>query len=1186
MSVTWTPGSAAAASAGYSLVREEGRLFSSSLPQPPDTLPLHIWYSSSRGDYFSSTESVWRGGPGQTRSPDYNWVMLQGYVYERPFAGTLPIYHWFNFTMGDNLETSDPHWEVAGTIPREGYELGNVQGYLLPPAIPQAPETVGSFHSGVMAPPASLQLVGERPAVMFMLNYTDKPFRHPTSFFENWLFGPGFPNARDYMLENSQSLFTWKRGAVIQVTVPDDPITSGNESLWRDNWDQDFEDFLFLSLAAPNGNLFSAINAGGSGLGWASAYQVWEQLALADLNGGHLMSGDVVAFKTVGDFYFRENGGVLTADATGISSSSARFVATKAGGGQIRKGDKISLQCVSNGRYVQAIGGGGGAVTTTSTTPGINGLFTLGKGWPVQGSLLRRAAREAARLGRFDPTIYDRDHDGHLTSAEMTTVVLESSPTYETDGGAQTTFTTAFTVPGSSVLVELASVSATGEDVSFATMVHEMTHQLGAVDLYGPCCMSGDFTLMSCTAGVPAGSTKIYNLDPWHRMALGWTEPLIRMVRQPAVSDRLTTLDVVSLADKRPVLIYDPARYNLATKTGEYILLEYRTRSHSTNRYDRNIYTEGMAAWYVKTLGNGALGSVVVPCGVADQAAFVLGQPDSRPGDGQMWTAANGRFSLRWPDGSALPLTFEVGPGPFTSPTLDIEWSPSEGFLPRLDAVRTSSTSPCFLLTIDGMFPVRASTADQVVLVNGTSRITCKIRSWNARQIVVEVPSGTLAATYRVEVRNDAVVGNHLNWILGATVTTSPGSIEFSRGFYSANESVGVASITVNRLLGACGTVSVQYAANNSSAVAPADFIAVMGTLIFAEGETSKTFTVPIVNDLLSEDLETLQLTLSSPGGGATLGGITLAALDIVDDDPMPTVSVASVSIAEGDGESVFVEVPFTLSVPSGRTVGVGFSTRNVTATAGADYRAVESVVTFPAGTTRVTARLEIFADRLDEDDETFTVRLSSPINATLGADTGLVTILDNDPLPTLTVDDLIVTEGDAGIQRPVFTVRLSAPSGRTVRFRGVTANGTAVAGEDYNGISVPVATLAPGETTALIQVAVVAAPGREPDETFFLRLSDPQNATFNDAEGVCTIKELRILSLRRDGADLVLTFPTGNTGRRYFVERTDSLSVLPATWTTLTPPPGIAGTGEIMTFRDPVSVIAGRRYFYRIRQD
>src|SRR5262249_15116671 len=84
---------------------------------------------------------------------------------------------------------------------------------------------------------------------------------------------------------------------------------------------------------------------------------------------------------------------------------------------------------------------------------------------------------------------------------------------------------------------------------------------------------------------------------------------------------------------------------------------------------------------------------------------------------------------------------------------------------------------------------------------------------------------------------------------------------------------------------GSAGSVSVNYATSNGTATAGSDYTATSGTLIFGDGETSKTFTIPITNDTAVESDETVNLTLSDPTGGASLGSPASAVLTIHSDD-------------------------------------------------------------------------------------------------------------------------------------------------------------------------------------------------------------------------------------------------------------------------------------------------------------
>jgi hypothetical protein len=116
----------------------------------------------------------------------------------------------------------------------------------------------------------------------------------------------------------------------------------------------------------------------------------------------------------------------------------------------------------------------------------------------------------------------------------------------------------------------------------------------------------------------------------------------------------------------------------------------------------------------------------------------------------------------------------------------------------------------------------------------------------------------------------------------------SNGTLQLSAATYSAAEGAGNATITVTRTGGSAGAVSARLATTNGTAAA-ADYTATDTIVSFADGDTTaKTVSVPILQDTTDEPDETVNLTLSTPTGGATLGAQTTAVLTITDDDPTP----------------------------------------------------------------------------------------------------------------------------------------------------------------------------------------------------------------------------------------------------------------------------------------------------------
>jgi surface-anchored protein len=150
----------------------------------------------------------------------------------------------------------------------------------------------------------------------------------------------------------------------------------------------------------------------------------------------------------------------------------------------------------------------------------------------------------------------------------------------------------------------------------------------------------------------------------------------------------------------------------------------------------------------------------------------------------------------------------------------------------------------------------------------------------------------------------------------GATVVESdPITLYFSVGnvgrfvvnpsTYTVNENAGTASVTVTRVGGADGRITVNYATAGGTATSGTDFTATTGTLTFNDGETTKNILVPITDDTAEEGDENFTLTLSNPGpasiatytvgipGGSLLGATTTATVTISANDPnvAPTIS-------------------------------------------------------------------------------------------------------------------------------------------------------------------------------------------------------------------------------------------------------------------------------------------------------
>ncbi len=314
-------------------------------------------------------------------------------------------------------------------------------------------------------------------------------------------------------------------------------------------------------------------------------------------------------------------------------------------------------------------------------------------------------------------------------------------------------------------------------------------------------------------------------------------------------------------------------------------------------------------------------------------------------------------------------------------------------------------------------------------------------------------------------------------------------SIFFDLSSYTFNESAGLVSVMVRLSSTAPYTVTARSFTQDGTAMAWNDYTPSTTPLTFNPGVAFLYISVPILEDSLDEAAENFSLRLDSIQN-AVLGSPGTTTVNITDNDPTPSVSFAldSLTVLEN---AVSAALSVNLSSPSGQTVTVNYASSNGTATAGSDYTAVNSQLTFSPGDTTKSISIPIINDSSDENQESFNVTLGSPINAVLGSlPASIVYINDDDPMPTVHFSETNFSEYESSGSGAA-NVTLSSPSGKTVQVHLSTSAGSAQPGVDYTDISTTV-TFNPGETHKFIGIPFIDDNQVETDETINLFLQQP----------------------------------------------------------------------------------------------
>ena len=349
-----------------------------------------------------------------------------------------------------------------------------------------------------------------------------------------------------------------------------------------------------------------------------------------------------------------------------------------------------------------------------------------------------------------------------------------------------------------------------------------------------------------------------------------------------------------------------------------------------------------------------------------------------------------------------------------------------------------------------------------------------------------------------------------------------PGTLAFSNAQFSVNEDgTPVNQIKIIRTGGSQGEVSATINLTNGTAT-PEDYDIASIPVTFANGETEKFVTIPIANDTLVENTETINLTLINPTNGATLGTQKAAVLSILDDDVQLNFNAANYTVRE-DGTAV-TDIIITRTGRTTGTVGATLNFANGTATGcpcppasvtydfynGAfaftlDENEMSKVIQVEDAKLAGSNAIRIRNDSKVEGDETFTINLTNPTGgATIGnQNSATVIILDDDVQLAFSAPNFTIREDGTAIAAVTVNRigRLTGVVGATLNLDG----GNATYPDDYTQTSLNIS-FAEGENSKIINIPVRNDIISEPDETVNLTLVNPTGSATIGSQNTATL--------------------------------------------------------------------------------
>lgn len=372
------------------------------------------------------------------------------------------------------------------------------------------------------------------------------------------------------------------------------------------------------------------------------------------------------------------------------------------------------------------------------------------------------------------------------------------------------------------------------------------------------------------------------------------------------------------------------------------------------------------------------------------------------------------------------------------------------------------------------------------------------------------------------------------------------------------------------------GGVHFDLATRDGTATAGSDYLAqVRPGMSIPEGLTrSETIVVEVVGDMVIEAEELFYVDLVNVQGAAAT--MFQGELPIYDNDEfLPRLAVGRLSVPEGNSGPTTVMVPILLSSPQPNTLTFDIEAWCYSCDGGDHQELKVNDIVIPAGTTSLEVPLVINGDTTFELDERVQLQVK---DIALYVTEGSVTIVNDDPRPTLSVTDVTVVEGNQGDVELKFTTSLSAPMPVDVTYSAETVDGTGKEGSDYIGRYVGDLRIWARQAIQNHEIVIrgVGDTRFEGNETFLLRLKDADTAALGHGDGVGTLLDDDVPNgIAIDDSQVV----EGNAGTRQLVFniRLSEPSATPVTFDAFTSP-GTAQPGADYTVQsgNGLSIPAG----------